>query len=119
MAIDMGSDTIFIAGFHNKIAAGALLLDSGQPMAPEGIKIPESDQCVAGEFAELHPRIGIDSLKEIIKAGLTVRDLGPWPTVRRIRAIVPKEVPDAQSDHTGGQPLDRTVRTEPLGTRPD
>jgi hypothetical protein len=119
MAIDMRTDTIFIAGFHNKIAAGALLLDSGQPMAPEGIKIAESDQRVAGEFAELHLRIGIDSPKEIIKEGLTVRDLRPWPTVRRIRTIVPKEAPNAQSDHTCGQPLDRAVRTEPLGTRPD
>ena len=75
MAIDMETATIFITGFHNKIPAGALLLVSDQPMLPEGVKTAESDQRVTREFAELHLRIGIDSLKEIINDGLTVRHL--------------------------------------------
>jgi AMP nucleosidase len=75
MAIDMETATIFITGFHNRIPAGALLLVSDQPMLPEGIKTAESDQRVTREFAELHLRIGIDSLKEIINDGLTVRHL--------------------------------------------
>lgn len=75
MAIDMETATIFITGFHNKIPAGALLLVSDQPMIPDGIKTAESDQRVTREFAELHLRIGIDSLKEIINDGLTVRHL--------------------------------------------
>ncbi len=75
MAVDMETATIFITGFHNKIPAGALLLVSDQPMIPEGIKTAESDRKVTQEFADLHLRIGIDSLKEIINDGLTVKHL--------------------------------------------
>jgi AMP nucleosidase len=75
MAIDMETATIFITGFHNKIPAGALLLVSDQPMTPEGVKTAASDRKVTGEFAELHLRIGIDSLKEIVNDGLTVKHL--------------------------------------------
>lgn len=75
MAVDMETATIFITGFHNKIPAGALLLVSDQPMIPEGVKTAESDRKVTQKFADLHLRIGIDSLKEIINDGLTVKHL--------------------------------------------
>ncbi len=75
MAIDMETATIFITGFYNKIPAGALLLVSDQPMIPDGIKTAKSDEKVTQEFADMHLRIGIDSLKEIINDGLTVKHL--------------------------------------------
>jgi AMP nucleosidase len=75
MAVDMETATIFTVGFFNKIPAGALLLVSDQPMTPDGIKTAESDKHVTEDFSELHLRIGIDSLKEIINDGLTVKHL--------------------------------------------
>ena len=75
MAIDMETATIFTTGFYNHIPSGALLLVSDQPMTPEGIKTAESDAQVTEDFADLHLRIGIDSLKEIINDGLTVKHL--------------------------------------------
>jgi AMP nucleosidase len=75
MAVDMETATIFTTGFYNKIPAGALLLVSDQPMTPEGIKTAESDRKVTQEFVDLHLQIGIDSLKEIINDGLTVKHL--------------------------------------------
>jgi AMP nucleosidase len=75
MAIDMECATLFITGFHNHIPTGALLLVSDQPMVPEGVKTAASDQRVTGEFAELHLRIGIESLRELINDGLTVKHL--------------------------------------------
>jgi AMP nucleosidase len=44
-------------------------------MEPDGIKTASSDEKVTEDFAELHLRIGIDSLKEIINDGLTVKHL--------------------------------------------
>ena len=75
MAIDMETATIFITGFANQIPAGALLLVSDQPMIPEGIKTTISDKKVTEQFADIHLRIGIDSLMEIINGGLTVKHL--------------------------------------------
>lgn len=75
MAIDMETATIFITGFYNRIPAGALLLVSDQPMIPDGVKTAESDRQVSLEFAKMHLQIGIDSLKEIINDGLTVKHL--------------------------------------------
>ena len=75
MAIDMETATIFITGFYNRIPTGALLLVSDQPMTPDGIKTTESDGQVTEDFSELHLQIGIDSLKEIINDGLTVKHL--------------------------------------------
>lgn len=75
MAIDMESATVFTVGFYNRIPAGALLLVSDQPMTPDGVKTAESDRKVTQEFAELHLRIGIDALKELINNGLTVKHL--------------------------------------------
>jgi AMP nucleosidase len=75
MAVDMETATIFTTGFYNKIPSGALLLVSDQPMTPDGIKTAESDRRVTQDFAELHLQVGIDSLKEIINDGLTVKHL--------------------------------------------
>ncbi len=75
MAIDMETATLFSTGFYNKIPTGALLLVSDQPMNPAGVKTAESDKRVSQEFQDVHLRIGIDSLKELINNGLTVRHL--------------------------------------------
>jgi len=75
MAIDMETATIFVTGFHNKIPTGALLLVSDQPMIPEGVKTAESDRRVTREFGDIHLKIGIDSLAELINNGLTVKHL--------------------------------------------
>ena len=75
MAIDMETATIFIAGFANKIPTGALLLVSDQPMISAGVKTAESDKIVTESFVENHLTIGIDSLKELINNGLTVKHL--------------------------------------------
>lgn len=74
-AIDMETATIFTVGFYNKIPTGALLLVSDQPMIPEGVKTEDSDKQVTADFVERHLRIGIDSLKQLINGGLTVRHL--------------------------------------------
>jgi len=74
-AIDMETATIFTVGFYNKIPTGALLLVSDSPMIPEGIKTEESDQRITQEFVERHLKIGIDSLKQLINNGMTVRHL--------------------------------------------
>jgi AMP nucleosidase len=74
-AIDMETATIFSVGFFNKIPTGALLLVSDQPMIPEGVKTEESDRKVSSAFVERHLKIGIDSLKQLINNGLTVRHL--------------------------------------------
>jgi AMP nucleosidase len=75
MAIDMETATLFSAGFFNEIPTGALLLVSDQPMVPEGIKTAESDRKVTQDFMEMHLKIGIDALKELINHGLTVKHL--------------------------------------------
>lgn len=75
MAIDMETATVFTVGFHNEIPTGALLLVSDQPMVPEGVKTEESDKKVTAEFVNLQLKIGIDSLKELINNGLTVKHL--------------------------------------------
>lgn len=74
-AIDMETATIFTVGFYNKIPTGALLLVSDQPMIPEGVKTEESDKKITSSFVENHLKIGIDSLKQLINNGLTVRHL--------------------------------------------
>ncbi|GAC1313864.1 MAG: AMP nucleosidase [Mucilaginibacter sp.] len=75
MAIDMETATIFTTGFANKIPTGALLLVSDQPMIPEGVKTAESDSAVTDQFVETHLKIGIESLKQLINNGLTVKHL--------------------------------------------
>ena len=75
MAIDMETATIFIVGFHNEIPTGALLLVSDQPMTPEGVKTEASDKVVSDKFQSDHLRFGIESLKELINKGATVKHL--------------------------------------------
>ena len=74
-AIDMETATIFSVGFFNKIPTGALLLVSDQPMVPEGVKTAESDLKITAQYVDNHIRIGIDSLKQLINNGVTVRHL--------------------------------------------
>ncbi len=75
MAIDMETATIFIAGFANKIPTGALLLVSDQPMISTGVKTAESDKKVTAQYVNIHLKIGIASLNELINNGLTVKHL--------------------------------------------
>ncbi|MFM8586737.1 MAG: AMP nucleosidase [Bacteroidota bacterium] len=74
-AIDMETATIFSVGFYNKIPTGAILMVSDQPMIPEGVKTEESDEKVTANYVETHVRLGIESLKQLINNGLTVRHL--------------------------------------------
>lgn len=75
IGIDMETATIFTTGFANEIPAGALLLVSDQPMIPEGVKTAESDIKVSATFVNNHINIGIDSLKQIMNHGQTVKHL--------------------------------------------
>jgi len=75
MAVDMETATIFTVAFANKIPAGALLLVSDQPMTPEGVKASASDATVSADYLDMHLTIGIDSLKQLINHGLTVKHL--------------------------------------------
>jgi AMP nucleosidase len=75
MAIDMETATIFTTGFYNQIPTGALLLVSDQPMVPEGVKTASKDLEVTQKFVHTHLQIGIDSLKQLINEGLTVKHL--------------------------------------------
>lgn len=75
MCIDMETATIFMTGFYNEISTGALLLVSDQPMTPEGVKTVISDRLVNDKYVRDHLRIGIDSLKQLINKGVTVKHL--------------------------------------------
>ena len=75
MGIDMETATIFTVGFANKIPTGALLLVTDQPMVPEGVKTSKSDKNVNKQFVEDHVKIGIESLKQLINNGQTVKHL--------------------------------------------
>lgn len=74
-AIDMETATIFTAAFKNHMPAGALLLVSDMPMTPDGIKTEASDKKVTSNFADMHLKIGVQSLKQLINRGLTVKHL--------------------------------------------
>ena len=75
MAIDMETATIFTVGFANRISTGALLLVSDSPMTPQGVKTEISDAAVTNNYVEMHLKVGIDSLKQLINNGHTVRHL--------------------------------------------
>jgi AMP nucleosidase len=75
MAIDLETATLFTVGFANEIPIGALLLVSDQPMISSGVKTEESDKKVSHNFVEDHLKIGIDSLKQLINGGQTVKHL--------------------------------------------
>ena len=74
-AVDMETATLFSVGFYNRIPTGALLLVSDQPTMPDGIKTDKSDKDVNANFALQHLQIGIDSLKQLINKGTTVKHL--------------------------------------------
>src|SRR4051812_8475007 len=69
MAIDMETATLFVSGFANQIPSGALLLVSDQPMLSSGVKTAESDKGVTEKYVDMHLKIGIDSLNELINNG--------------------------------------------------
>jgi AMP nucleosidase len=75
MAIDMETATIFSVGFANKIPTGALLLVSDQPMISEGVKTSKSDSSVTTKYVDTHLNLGIESLKQLINNGNTVKHL--------------------------------------------
>lgn len=75
MAVDMETATLFITAFANEIPMGALLLVSDQPMTPEGVKTIESDKRIDEAHVAAHIHIGIDSLKQLINKGVTVKHL--------------------------------------------
>jgi AMP nucleosidase len=75
IAIDMETATIFVASFKNQLAAGALLLVSDMPMTPDGIKTEDSDKRVTANFVNDHLQIGIESIKQLINNGQTVKHL--------------------------------------------
>ena len=74
-AVDMETATLFSVGFFNRIPTGALLMVSDQPMLPDGIKTEKSDKEVSRKYSEMHLRVGIDSLRQLINKGLTVKHL--------------------------------------------
>lgn len=69
LAIDMETATLFITGFANGIARGALLLVSDTPMIPEGVKTEELDRSVTQTYADMHLEIGIQSMSRIDEEG--------------------------------------------------
>ncbi len=75
MAIDMETATLFTTAFVNKIPAGALLLVTDQPMVPEGVKTTQTDREAKQKYTKDHLQIGIDSLKQLINKGETVKHL--------------------------------------------
>lgn len=75
IAIDMETATIFVAAFKNQMPAGALLLVSDMPMTKEGIKTEASDKVVTANYAQMHLAIGVDSLKQLMNKGETVKHL--------------------------------------------
>lgn len=75
MGVDMETATIFSVGFYNQIPTGALLLVSDQPMISSGVKTEESDKTISAKFVDIQFEIGLDSLKELIENGLTVKHL--------------------------------------------
>jgi AMP nucleosidase len=73
--IDMETATLFSVGFFNRIPTGALLMVSDQPMLPDGIKTEKSDKLVTQQFSLEHLKIGIDSLRQLINKGTTIKHL--------------------------------------------
>ena len=74
-AVDMETATLFSVGFYNRIPTGALLLVSDQPMFPDGIKTEKSDKMITENYAVEHLTIGINSMKQLINKGITVKHL--------------------------------------------
>jgi AMP nucleosidase len=75
MGIDMETATVFVVGFVNHIAKGALLLVSDNPMTPEGVKTTRSDKAVTEKYVKAHLEVGINSLIELRDSGESVKHL--------------------------------------------
>lgn len=75
IGIDMETATVFMVGFANDIAKGALLLVTDLPLRPEGVKTLESDRSVTVNFLDLHLTLGIDALKRVKESGKSVKHL--------------------------------------------
>ncbi len=73
IGIDMETATLFIVGYANEIARGALLLVSDLPMIPEGVKTEKSDRYVTKKFVDLHLEIGIEAMTEIGTKGEKIK----------------------------------------------
>ncbi len=73
IAIDMETATLFVVGYKNQIARGALLLVSDLPMIPSGVKTEKSDQSVTQKFVDLHLDIGIEAMTEIGEKGERIK----------------------------------------------
>ena len=73
IGIDMETATVFIVGYANQIARGALLLVSDLPMIPEGVKTEKSDNLVTQKYVDLHLNIGIEAMTEIGKKGEQIK----------------------------------------------
>jgi len=73
IGIDMETATVFIVGYANQIARGALLLVSDLPMVPEGIKTEASDKSVTNKFVDLHLQIGIDAMTDLGTKGEQIK----------------------------------------------
>jgi len=74
-AVDMETATLFSVGFYNRIPTGALLLISDHPMQPDGVKTEKSDKMITEQFSLEHLKIGIDSLRQLINKGMTIKHL--------------------------------------------
>ena len=75
IGIDMETATLFIAAFANQIPHGQLLLVSDMPLMEDGIKTDISDTAVTQQYAGLHLKIGIESLRELKSSGNSVKHL--------------------------------------------
>lgn len=73
IGIDMETATIFIVGYANQIARGALLLVSDLPMVPEGVKTEDSDKAVTQNFVDLHLEIGIEAMTDVGTKGEKIK----------------------------------------------
>lgn len=73
IGIDMETATIFIVGYANQIARGALLLVSDLPMFPDGVKTEESDKTVTKRFVDMHLNIGIEAMTDLESKGETIK----------------------------------------------
>lgn len=73
IGIDMETATLFVVGYANQIARGALLLVSDLPMIPEGVKTEESDRIVTQKFLDLHLEIGIEAMTDVGSKGEQIK----------------------------------------------
>ena len=73
IGIDMETATVFIVGYANQIARGALLLVSDLPMIPEGVKTEESDRMVTNKFLDMHLEIGIEAMTDLGSKGELIK----------------------------------------------